>query len=715
MLYLLAGACAPWCTPGLVGSGHVRVAGEESRRVKRASVLRRNKGNAAAKTSLGGVSFDSEDEAQLDGQIDRWLGGQRTRLGELLLELGTIEPDDLLDTLAAQAGIPAEDRRRIGGMLVDAGLIDEVGLASALSRQFGVPLADLRMESPTTEAIEAVPEELAREHGVVPLRVVGDRVQIVSADPYDTEAIRALTHHCGRVALLIGSMADIERHQGEAYNALSEADRHIQAFELSQDDGQVSLEAIETLQVDETAPVVQVVNRVITQGVRSRASDVHLEPTETDVRVRYRIDGAMTDAIRLPLAMGPGLSSRIKVMAELNIVERRRPQDGQFSYNVDGRPIDVRCSIVPTIHGEKTVLRLLDKTRTLISLNDLGMTSEVADRYRSIARSPLGMILCTGPTGSGKTTTLYATLSEVNDPTKNVVTIEDPVEYHFEGITQMPVTGTGISFADGLRGILRQDPDVILVGEIRDEETARIAMQASLTGHLVLSSLHAVDSAAAIHRFTDMGIEPFLVASAISGVVGQRLLRRICNGCAEEVEPSATEIQLVETHVGVLPDVWKRGRGCNLCAGTGYRGRVGVYELLEINDEIRELIVSKATHHEIRRAALAQGMKSMQQQAFELVLAGETTVDDVVRNVYAPGMELQVDGSVGFGGGGVAGAEDPDVDDPLPSDSPVPSVADPTADRGDTTDSGVNGSGGSHSETADAGQTPDSGQVTEPI
>jgi len=358
--------------------------------------------------------------------------------------------------------------------------------------------------------------------------------------------------------------------------------------------------------------------------------------------VRYRIDGAMTEAIRLPRAMGPGISSRIKVMSELNIVERRRPQDGQFGLQVDGRPIDVRCSVVPTVHGEKIVLRLLDKTRSLISLPDLGMSADVVERYRRIAVAPLGMILCTGPTGSGKTTTLYATLNEVNDPTKNVVTIEDPVEYQFDGITQMPVTGTGISFAQGLRGILRQDPDVILVGEIRDEETARIGMQASLTGHLVLSSLHAVDSVAALHRFTDMGIEPFLVASAVSGVVGQRLLRRICPACATEVQPTDAEARMVRHHSGAVPARWMRGTGCNVCAGTGYRGRIGVYELLEVNDPIRDLIVAKATHHEIRTAAIQGGMRTMQQQAFDLVAAGLTTVEDVVRNVYAPGMDLDV-------------------------------------------------------------------------
>jgi len=293
------------------------------------------------------------------------------------------------------------------------------------------------------------------------------------------------------------------------------------------------------------------------------------------------------------------------------------------------------------------------------------------------------MILCTGPTGSGKTTTLYATLSEVNDPTKNVVTIEDPVEYHFDGITQMPVTGTGLSFADGLRGILRQDPDVILVGEIRDEETARIGMQASLTGHLVLSSLHAVDSVAAIHRFTDMGIEPFLVASAITGVVGQRLLRRICSACSETVEPTATEIRLVQAHTGRTPDTWKRGRGCNLCAGTGYRGRIGVYELLEVTDEIRELIVSKATHHAIRRAAMAQGMRSMQQQAFDLVVTGLTTVDDVVRSVYAPGMELEGDDPTASRSTEAASTGSVSTESAMPfgdSVSADPSGADPIAD-----------------------------------
>jgi type IV pilus assembly protein PilB len=257
--------------------------------------------------------------------------------------------------------------------------------------------------------------------------------------------------------------------------------------------------------------------------------------------------------------------------------------------------------------------------------------------YMKIVKAPLGMLLCTGPTGSGKTTTLYATLTEINDPTRNVVTIEDPVEYQFEGISQMSVSATGMSFADGLRSILRQDPDIILVGEIRDEETARIAMQASLTGHFVLSSLHAVDSVAAIHRFTDMGIEPFLVASALSGVVGQRLLRRICSNCRAPYQPTPAEIRILAEQVDAQPSAWLKGTGCNMCNNTGYRGRVGVYELLQVTDVIREMIVARATHHELRAVAVEEGMRTMQEQAFGLVVDGMTTVEDVLRSVYAPG------------------------------------------------------------------------------
>lgn len=586
------------------------------------------------------VDFDSADAAILETEIDTWVDSNRPKLGEVMLELGAIDPEDLLDALQHQTESPSdENAARLGEILLKLGKIDENSLAAALAHQFGIPLADLTHEVPQQEAIELVGEELARKHSVVPLRIDEEgRVFLAVADPLDTAAIEELTHRCKRIGLVMGARSQIDRLLMQSYDVLAQAHDHIRAFELTAEDDVQSSED-DNFAVDDNAPVVQVANRIITQGVRNRASDVHVEPGVNDVRVRYRVDGAMTEAIRLPANMASALISRYKVMSGLNIVERRRPQDGQFGVTVDGRPIDIRISTVTTVHGEKVVMRLLDKTKSLISLKDLGMHPAVEAPYLKIVKAPLGMLLCTGPTGSGKTTTLYATLTEINDPTRNVVTIEDPVEYQFDGISQMPVSATGTSFADGLRGILRQDPDVILVGEIRDEETARIAMQASLTGHFVLSSLHAVDSVAAVHRFTDMGLEPFLVASSLTGVVGQRLLRKICTNCKIEYQPTANAIRLVDEQVGHQPARWVKGEGCNMCANTGYRGRIGVYELLDINDTIRELIVGRASHHELRAVAIEEGMRTMQSQAFELVVDGVTTIEDVVRSVYAPGID----------------------------------------------------------------------------
>jgi type IV pilus assembly protein PilB len=587
----------------------------------------------------GRNTFDGGDTTALDNQIERWVGNDRPMLGDVLLELGVLEPDALFEALQRQKDTPEGDAKaRLGDVLLAMGSVDEKALAAALAHQFGVPLADLTEEEFHPEAVAQVPEDLARKHRVLPVRVDDDgRVFLASAEPLDTAAIEELTRACSSIGLLIGARSDIDRLIDQAYSALRTADEVIRAFELADAPTGAAADG-GAMRVDENAPVVQVVNRILTQGVRSRASDIHIEPMRDSVRVRYRVDGAMAEAIRVPARMGPAISSRLKVMAELNIVERRRPQDGQFSLTVDGRPIDVRVSVVPTVEGEKTVLRLLDKSKSLIAMNSLGMIPSVEEPFLRMARQPLGMILCTGPTGSGKTTTLYATLSEVNDPTKNVVTIEDPVEYQFDGVSQMQVADTGMGFAEGLRGILRQDPDVILVGEIRDEETARIAMQAALTGHLVLSSLHAIDSASAVHRFTDMGIEPFLVASAINGVVAQRLVRRLCTACREPVQPSSSDIAMVGEHTeGQLPAVWFRARGCNLCNGTGFRGRIGVYELLEFTERVRELVVNHASHSDLRAAAVEEGMRTMQQQAFMLVVDGVTTVDEVLRSVYAQG------------------------------------------------------------------------------
>ena len=378
------------------------------------------------------------------------------------------------------------------------------------------------------------------------------------------------------------------------------------------------------------------VGRILTQAMRDRASDVHIEPTETGLRVRYRIDGALKEVLTLPASMGVGLISRIKIMAGMNIVERRRPQDGQLRTDVDGREVDVRVSTLATIWGEKCVMRLLDRTRSVMRLADLGMPEDSTKTYSDFARAPFGMVLCAGPTGSGKTTTLYATLTEIADPSRNVMTIEDPVEYVFPSINQIQTNEqAGLTFATGLRSILRQDPDVILVGEIRDVETARIAVQSALTGHLVLSSLHATDSVSALHRFLDMGIESFLVASSVIGIVGQRLVRRICPSCQAAYTLTAEERTFYEESGGPEKSEFVRGQGCNFCSGTGYLGRIGVYELLRITPEIKRLVVGWATQDELRRLAERQGMRSLREEAINLVAHDVTTVSEVIRSIYA--------------------------------------------------------------------------------
>jgi type IV pilus assembly protein PilB len=382
--------------------------------------------------------------------------------------------------------------------------------------------------------------------------------------------------------------------------------------------------------------VVELVNRVVARALGDREYEVHIEPVDVSLRVRYRIDGTLTEAFDLPASIAPALTSRLKIMAGMDIVERRRPQDGQFTMSVDNKEVDIRVASVATVFGEKVVLRLLDKSRSLLHLSELGMPDDTYEQYRGLVHSPFGMVICAGPTGAGKTTTLYATLNEVNSTGKNVMTIEDPVEYVFSGINQIQTNDqAGIGFATGLKAILRQDPDVILVGEIRDADTARIAIQSALTGHFVLSSLHGTDSVAALHRFLDMGIESFLIASSVVAVVGQRLLRRICDACKEPYEPSPEEIAFFEERTGVRKSEFWHGAGCNFCAGTGYRERIGVYELLKITPEIRRLLVGWATQEELRRLATAQGMRTLEQEALALVERDVTTVPEVIRTIYA--------------------------------------------------------------------------------
>jgi type IV pilus assembly protein PilB len=434
--------------------------------------------------------------------------------------------------------------------------------------------------------------------------------------------------------MFVAPPTDVRHAIDTAYRALGRIQDEVRAFEASATARQP--EAVLGPQVADDAPVVQVVNLLITQALRDRSSDIHLEPQDQRLRVRYRIDGTLHDVVDLPITMAQALVSRLKIMAGMNIVERRRSQDGQIAMQIDGREIDIRVATVATIWGEKCVLRILDKSRPLYKMGDLGMPPETHEQLTQLIHAPFGMVLCAGPTGSGKTTTLYASLGEINEPDRNIMTIEDPVEYVFSSINQIQTNEqAGITFADGLKSILRQDPDVILVGEIRDVETARIAVQSALTGHLVLSSLHATDAAAALHRFLDMGIESFLVASSVMAVIGQRLMRRICRSCRAPYRPSSEELSFYRESGGNGKTKFWHGEGCNFCAGTGYQDRIGVYELLRITPELKRLIVGWATQEELQRMAVQQGMKTLRDEAIQLVADDITTIPEVMRAIYA--------------------------------------------------------------------------------
>jgi type IV pilus assembly protein PilB len=554
------------------------------------------------------------------------------RLGDLLIRNKLVNSRQIAEALLQQSA----SGKRLGELLVELGALSEVALAKTLSEQLGIPDIDLRRSTPEPAALERVPESIARSAEAMPLRITEDGIEIAVADPMDTDAMARLQKAIPdlRVLVLIAPKSDIRRAIERSYRALVGVERFVDQFTATETARRPEGSTLQ-MAVTEDAPVVQIVNLLITQGLRDRASDIHIEPQDGRVRIRYRIDGALHDVLALPETMSQALVSRIKIMANMNIVERQRPQDGQITTDVEGRDIDIRVSTTPTVFGEKTVLRLLDRNRSLYRLDDLGMPNDTHDTYSKTIRSPFGMVLCAGPTGSGKTTTLYASLNEINQTEANVMTVEDPVEYVFPSINQIPIREqTGVTFASGLRAILRQDPDIILVGEIRDEETARIAIQAALTGHFVLTSLHATDSATALHRFLDMGIEPFLIASSVAGIVAQRLVRRICPSCKVRYAPSAEELVFYVEAGGEAKSKFWHGEGCNFCAGTGFHDRIGVYELMRVTETIKQLVVRGASHDEIRETAIEQGMRTLRQEALSLVSQDVTTIAEVLRSIY---------------------------------------------------------------------------------
>ncbi|CAB4363164.1 MAG: pilus assembly protein PilB [Actinobacteria bacterium] len=570
----------------------------------------------------------SKDQPTVEGES----AAECMRVGQSLVESGQLTAESLAAALAKANG----DLLAFVDVLLVGHGIGRTELALAVSQATGVPAVDTKGIVIADEVKGVLPEAVVRQHCAVAIAEEGPSLVVLCSDPAASRR-QEIEAAAGRpVKLYISDPMTVRTFIDLVYRADADIDRLVRSLDLQDEQQRIASLAAE-VNLDDQAPVIQLVNRVVSQAMRDRASDIHIEPMDEELRVRFRIDGHLVEAFKLPMGAHAALISRLKIMSGMNIVEKRRPQDGQFSTVIDGKEVDVRVASVATVFGEKIVMRILDKGRSMIGLAELGFPRETYLHYSKMIHSPFGMVICAGPTGAGKTTTLYASLLEVNSAGKNITTVEDPVEYVFPGINQIQTNDqAGLTFATGLKAILRQDPDVILVGEIRDADTARIAVQSALTGHLVLSSLHGTDSVAALHRFLDMGIEAFLIASSVVGVIGQRLLRRICDSCKEPYTPGAEELAVFRQHSGGSEkSSFYHGVGCNFCAGTGYRDRIGVYELLRITPELRRLIVGWATTEELRRLAVAQGMRTMLREAMALVENDVTTIPEVVKTLFA--------------------------------------------------------------------------------
>jgi len=556
---------------------------------------------------------------------------EKKSLGEALVELGLIDAERLKKA-KAEVEKTKEPLRRV---LVKLGMVDEDAILSFFEGQMGIPRIDFSNYILDPKVVELLPETFCRKNSVLPLFKIADTLTIAMTDPMDVFAIdevRARTK-C-EVEPVVVSDRDLQRVFDQYYGAKGTMDDIVKSIDkdkLSAKEGaEPELKALEGL-VDE-APVVRLVNLVVMEALKAGASDIHIEPEEESLLTRYRIDGVLHEVVSPPKNLQAAVISRIKILSGMNIAERRIPQDGRFQLKLENRQIDCRVSTIPTVYGENVVIRLLDLNSVLLGLSDLGFSKDDLTVYEKLIHKPYGIILVTGPTGSGKTTTLYSSLSTINSPEKNIVTIEDPIEYRLHMVRQMQINPkAGLTFASGLRSILRQDPDIVMVGEIRDLDTAEVAIQAALTGHLVLSTLHTNDAPGAITRLIDMGLEPFLVSSSITGVIAQRLVRLICPDCKRDYKPSDKVLE----DVGMISykDSVKfyHGKGCDKCMQTGYRGRIGIFELMVPSDEIRALTVAKASASDIRKAALKAGMKTMQQDGLEKVKAGKTTLEEVMR------------------------------------------------------------------------------------
>ncbi|MGZ8428663.1 MAG: type IV-A pilus assembly ATPase PilB [Candidatus Deferrimicrobiaceae bacterium] len=559
-----------------------------------------------------------------------------TKIGEMLLKGNLITQEQLLTALDTQK----RTRERIGSLLVKAGAIKEPELLSFLGRQFNIPVVELSKYEINPEVVRLLPEDMVQKNLALPINRVGAKLIVAVADPSNMAILDAIGFKTGySVELVLAS----EREITAAINKYFDRSLEFKDIISELDD---ELEVVREEEVDvseiergvDDAPVVKLVNFILTDAIKRRASDIHIEPYEKEFRVRYRIDGVLYEVMRPPLKMRNAICSRLKILASLDIAERRLPQDGRIKLKVGkGKEMDFRVSVLPTIFGEKTVLRLLDKSSLQLDMGKLGFEPDQLRDFMESIHRPYGMVLVTGPTGSGKTTTLYSALTDLNKTADNISTCEDPVEYNFAGINQVQVKEEiGLTFAGSLRSFLRQDPDIIMVGEIRDYETAEIGVKAALTGHLVLSTLHTNDAPGTVSRLLNMGIEPFLVSTSLNLILAQRLARRVCTHCSEELKIPPKAL----SDAGMKPDRLKharllRGKGCDECNTTGFRGRVALYEAMPVREEIKDLVLRGGSALDIKREAIRLGMKTLRQSGLTKVEEGVTTLEEILR-VTAP-------------------------------------------------------------------------------
>lgn len=544
----------------------------------------------------------------------------RKRLGDLLVEAGLITEKQLKQTLANKS--PDE---KLGDALLREGFITEQQLIEVLEFQLGIPHINIYQYSIDPDIIQLVPKELAKRHNIMPIRKEKNKLFVAMADPMDYFAIEELRMATGcQIEPAIATKDELFRTITKYYDLQESMEEAIS--DLTPKD------SIDEMKVtDEDSPVVRLVNQIIANGVAQRASDIHFDPQETELRVRYRVDGMIRLERSLPKHLQNVITARIKIMANMNITESRIPQDGRIKTTVNFKPIDIRVSTLPTIFGEKVVMRILDLSNALNRIDKLGFSDRNLALFKQMIEKPNGIVLITGPTGSGKSSTLYAALNHLNKEDVNIITIEDPVEYQLEGINQIQVNeDIGLTFASGLRSILRQDPDIIMIGEIRDLETAQISIRASLTGHLVLSTLHTNSAIATITRLNDMGIEPFLVSSSLVGIVSQRLVRKVCRDCEETVMATDREKEIFASRDLDITTL-KRGKGCPSCNMTGYRGRIAIHELILVDEQIQKFIMNEANRAEIRQYLRDQGMKYLIDDGLMKVKEGLTTTEEILR------------------------------------------------------------------------------------